>query len=44
MCVELPKVCSRMADWLSWTRLCNKCERVYACYAGSHDEIPTEFN
>ena len=42
VCAELPRVCRRMADRWSWTRLSHKCERVYLQYGGKLYEIPTE--
>ena len=32
VCSELSKACGRMSDRLGWTRLCFRCERVYARY------------
>ena len=35
-------MCNRMSDQWSWTRLCYKCERVYAQYG--RDEIPPDID
>ena len=38
MCSELSKVCGRMSDRWSWSRLCSQCERVFGAYG--EGEIP----
>ena len=40
MCSELSKVCRRMSDRWSWSRLCSKCESVFAAYGDG--EIPRD--
>ena len=42
LCSELVRVWNRMSDRCSWTRLCCKCESVYARYRT--DEIPTDID
>ena len=42
LCSELARVCNRMSDHWSWTRLCCKCERVYARYGYCTCKIPTD--
>ena len=40
---ECARVCDRMSDQWSWTRLCCKCKRVYCARYGT-EEIPTDPN
>ena len=42
LCSEFVRVCNRMSDRWSWTRLCCKCERVYARYGT--DWIPADID
>ena len=42
LCSGLVRMCNRMSDRWTWTRLCYKCKRVYARYGT--DEIPPDID